>query len=95
MMREKTRRLLLNRKARYRRTKRTLNLHENAVAAQMEMSLKLLSSSPFAIRESFGAVSEMMTEFCAMARERDEWWRKRLRRERTRQAVGGESCDGS
>ncbi|EDQ99212.1 uncharacterized protein LACBIDRAFT_335212 [Laccaria bicolor S238N-H82] len=66
-------------------------LHGNAVAAQMEMSLKLLSSSPPAVKESFGAVSEMMTEFCAMARERDEWWRKQLRKERARQAVWEES----
>ncbi|KIJ91140.1 hypothetical protein K443DRAFT_135559 [Laccaria amethystina LaAM-08-1] len=66
-------------------------LHGNAVAAQMEMSLKLLGSSPSAIKESFSAVSEMMTEFCAMARERDEWWRKQLRKERARQAVWEES----
>jgi len=42
----------------------------------MEMSLKLFGSSPSAIKESFSAVSEMMNEFSAMARERDEWWRK-------------------
>ena len=66
-------------------------LHGNAVAAQMEMSLKLLGSSPSAIKESFSAVSEMMNEFCAMARERDEWWRKQLRKERARQAVWEES----
>ena len=44
----------------------------NAVAAQMEMSLKLLGSSPSTIKNSFSAASELMNEFSAIAKERDE-----------------------
>ena len=44
----------------------------NAVAAQIKMSLKLLVSSPSTIKDSFSAVSEMMNEFSAIAKETDE-----------------------
>ena len=47
-------------------------LLENAVAAQIKMSLMLLVSSPSTIKDSFSAVSEMMNESSAIAKETDE-----------------------
>jgi hypothetical protein len=82
----------------------TFDLHGNSTTAQMELTSQLLSnlaipptSSPrtqelkTALKDSFVMVQDMMNEYVLMAKERDEWWRRNLKREQKRQAVWEES----
>ena len=80
------------------------DLQGNATTAQIELTSQLLSNftlppnTPvktqeliYALKDSFGMVQSMVNEFIQMAKERDEWWKTKLRREQERQAVWEES----
>ena len=80
------------------------DLQGNSAAAQLELTAQLLanmaSASPgaaraaelqSALRESLSSVQGMVNEYVLMAKERDEWWRARVARERERQTVWEES----
>lgn len=82
----------------------SFDLHGNSTTAQMELTSQLLSNlaiSPTAsprtqelktaLKDSFAMVQDMMNEYVQMAKERDEWWRLKLKREQERQAVWEES----
>jgi hypothetical protein len=82
----------------------SFDLHGNSTTAQMELTSQLLSNlaiSPTAsprthelktaLKDSFVMVQDMMNEYVQMAKERDEWWRLKLKREQERQAVWEES----
>ncbi|KAI6112236.1 Oxysterol-binding protein-domain-containing protein [Pisolithus croceorrhizus] len=82
----------------------TFDLQGNSVAAQMELTVQLFSSVPppldappraielrDALKGSFLTVQTMVNEYVQMSKEREEWWRSQLRRERERQTVWEES----
>lgn len=82
----------------------TFDLQGNSVAAQMELTVQLLSSLPppldapqrakelrEALKGSFWTVQTMVNEYVQMSKEREEWWRSQLQRERERQTVWEES----
>jgi len=82
----------------------TFDLHGNSTAAQMELTGQLLSSLPLpadaaprtkelrtALKESFAMVHTMMDEYIQMTKDREEWWKAQLQRERERQTVWEES----
>ncbi|KAF8642470.1 hypothetical protein AX16_009471 [Volvariella volvacea WC 439] len=46
---------------------------------------------PTALQESFALVQSMLTEYTQMVKERDDWWKKQLARERERQNFWEES----
>lgn len=82
----------------------TFDLQGNSLAAQMEVTVQLLSSLPpppdtpprakelqAALKESFLTMQTMVNEYVQMSKEREEWWRSQLRRERERQTVWEES----
>ncbi|KAG0702561.1 Oxysterol-binding protein-domain-containing protein [Suillus ampliporus] len=82
----------------------TFDLHGNSTAAQMELTGQLLSSLALppdaaprtqelraALKESFGIVQTMIDEYIQMAKDREEWWKSQLQRERERQTVWEES----
>ncbi|EPQ61347.1 hypothetical protein GLOTRDRAFT_69725 [Gloeophyllum trabeum ATCC 11539] len=74
-------------------------LQGNSVAAQMDLTAQLLSklstsSEPElkrALKESVSTVQGMINDYMQMVRDRDEWWKARLERERKRQDVWEES----
>jgi hypothetical protein len=79
-------------------------LHGNSIAVQMELTAQLLSnlSLPLnaptrtqelrtALKESFGIVQGMMNQYIEMSKEREEWWKTKLERERDRQKLWEES----
>ncbi|KAJ7150479.1 Oxysterol-binding protein-domain-containing protein [Mycena crocata] len=62
----------------------TFELLGNSAAAQMELTLGLVGASGpahDALKDALG----MVTEFVAVARERDAWWRRKLVRAKTKQ----------
>jgi len=80
------------------------DLHGNSVAAQMDLTAQLLAGLPLpldaslrtqelrvALKESFTTVQSMINEHIQMAKEREEWWRSQLQRERERQSIWEES----
>lgn len=80
------------------------DLHGNSTAAQVELTSQLLSNLSFplnaparthelkaALKDSFTMVQGMVNEYVQMAKERDEWWCLKLRREQERQTVWEES----
>ncbi|KAG6333241.1 hypothetical protein ID866_5849 [Astraeus odoratus] len=80
------------------------DLQGSSVAAQMELTAQLLSSLSLppdapprskelrsALKESFLAVQQMINEYIQMSKEREEWWKARLQKERERQSVWEES----
>lgn len=79
-------------------------LYGNSTAAQLELTLQLLSdlSSPStvvthavelhgALKGSLGTLQSMLNEYLHMVKERDDWWRARLTREQWRQTVWEQS----
>ena len=82
----------------------TFDLHGNSVAAQMDLTAQLLAGLPLpsdaslrtqelrdALKESFTTVQSMINEYLQMVKEREEWWRSQLQRERERQTIWEES----
>ena len=79
----------------------TFDLHGNSIAAQMDITLQLLAELPDttsrsqelqeALKESFSTVQAMINEYLQMTKEREEWWRIQLQRERERQTIWEES----
>jgi oxysterol-binding protein 1 len=82
----------------------SFELHGNSTAAQLELTMQLLtdlssSSTPVAravelnsaLKESLGTLQGMLNEYLHMAKERDHWWRTRLTHERERQMVWEQS----
>lgn len=82
----------------------TFDLQGNSAAAQMELTTQLLSNLALppdaaprtqelrtALRESFAIVQTMVDEYIQMAKDREEWWKSQLQRERERQTVWEES----
>ncbi|RXW22360.1 hypothetical protein EST38_g3497 [Candolleomyces aberdarensis] len=70
-------------------------LHGNATIAQMELTAQLLSKllsseagqqgpsdSRAGLKQSFGVVQDMISEYTQMVRERDAWWQKHLKKEK-------------
>jgi hypothetical protein len=79
-------------------------LHGNSTAAQMELTAQLLSNIVLppdagararelntAVKESFAVVQGMLNEYVQMVREREEWWTRRLEKEKRRQKFWEES----
>ncbi|KAI0641225.1 Oxysterol-binding protein-domain-containing protein [Trametes meyenii] len=79
-------------------------LQGNALLAQVELTSQLLSSLPSqapgssraaelnkAIEDTFHSVSGMLTEFVHMVKDREEWYKGKLERERERQNIWEES----
>lgn len=82
----------------------SLELLGNSTAAQLELTTQLLSdlSSPSAaasravelngvLKESLKTVQGMLNEYLHMIKERDDWWRSRISREKRRQSVWEQS----
>ena len=82
----------------------TFDLHGNSVAAQMDLTTQLLAGLPLpsdaplrtqelreALKESFTTVQSMINEYLQMVKDREEWWRSQLQRERERQTIWEES----
>jgi hypothetical protein len=82
----------------------TFDLQGNSAAAQMELTTQLLSNLALppdaaprtqelrtALKESFAIVQTMIDEYVQMAKDREEWWKSQLQRERERQTVWEES----
>ncbi|KAG1835395.1 Oxysterol-binding protein-domain-containing protein [Suillus subalutaceus] len=82
----------------------TFDLQGNSAAAQMELTAQLLSNLALppdaaprtqelrtALKESFAIVQTMIDEYVQMAKDREEWWKSQLQRERERQTVWEES----
>ncbi|KAI0353218.1 hypothetical protein OH77DRAFT_1427627 [Trametes cingulata] len=79
-------------------------LQGNALLAQVELTSQLLSSLPQqipgspravelnkAIEDTFNSVSGMLTEYVHMVKDREEWYKTKLERERERQNIWEES----
>jgi hypothetical protein len=82
----------------------SFELHGNSTAAQLELTIQLLSnlSSPSttvtravelngALKDSLGTVQSMLNEYLYLVKERDDWWRARLAHEQQRQTVWEQS----
>jgi oxysterol-binding protein 1 len=82
----------------------SFELHGNSTAAQLELTMQLLSdlSSPSTtvtrtvqlnggLKESLETVQTLLNEYLRMVKERDDWWSARLAREQQRQAVWEQS----
>ncbi|KAI0303969.1 Oxysterol-binding protein-domain-containing protein [Russula brevipes] len=82
----------------------SFELHGNSTAAQLELTMQLLSnlSSPSttvtravelngALKDSLGTVQSMLNEYLYLVKERDDWWRARLAHEQQRQTVWEQS----
>ncbi|KAA1466569.1 hypothetical protein DENSPDRAFT_831423 [Dentipellis sp. KUC8613] len=82
----------------------SFDLQGNSTAAQLDLTGQILESlcsgnppAPraaelrAALKESLSSTRSMMTEYLAMVKERDDWWRKRLKREQERQSMWEES----
>ncbi|KAG1737206.1 Oxysterol-binding protein-domain-containing protein [Suillus lakei] len=82
----------------------TFDLQGNSTAAQMELTSQLLSNLALppdaaprtqelrtVLKESFAIVQTMMDEYIQMAKDREEWWKSQLQRERERQTMWEES----
>lgn len=82
----------------------SFELQGNALLAQVELTSQLLSSLPSqipgtpraaevnkAIDDTFHSVSGMLTEYVSMAKEREDWYKYKLERERERQNIWEES----
>ncbi|EAU87124.1 oxysterol-binding protein [Coprinopsis cinerea okayama7 len=76
-------------------------LHGNATVAQLEITSQLLAKhldaitphdeAHLALKQSLSSVHDMLNEYIQMARERDEYWRKQLKKEKKRQSFWEES----
>ncbi|TFK26056.1 oxysterol-binding protein [Coprinopsis marcescibilis] len=79
-------------------------LQGNATSAQLEIAIQLVNnyfaSSPdqqktqdtqAALRQSLTVAQEMLTEYGQMARERDEYWKRQLKKEKKNQSFWEES----
>ncbi|KAI0668755.1 Oxysterol-binding protein-domain-containing protein [Trametes maxima] len=79
-------------------------LQGNSLLAQVELTSQLLSSLPSqapgssraaelnkAIEDTFQSVSGMLTEYVHMVKDREEWYKGKLERERERQNIWEES----
>ena len=78
-------------------------LQGNSVVAQVELAAQLFSSMPQssnslraaevsnALKDTLGSVSAMLSEYVQMVKEREEWYRHGLERERQRQNIWEES----
>ncbi|TFK33757.1 Oxysterol-binding protein-domain-containing protein [Crucibulum laeve] len=78
-------------------------LHSNTTTAQMELTSQLLNNldsqlvpkeaveTRSALKDSFATVQSLLNEYVQMTREREEWWKKQLEKERERQKVWEES----
>ncbi|KAI0307052.1 Oxysterol-binding protein-domain-containing protein [Multifurca ochricompacta] len=82
----------------------SFELHGNSMAAQLELTIQLLADlSPpsttvtrsvelnAALKEALGNLQGILNEYLYMAKERDDWWRAQLNRERERQTVWEQS----
>lgn len=78
----------------------TFELHGNATITQLDLSAQLLanfavpaesSQLKAGLSESLTSTQSMLQEYLQMVRDRDEWWRKQLERERNRQSIWEES----
>ncbi|KAI0933042.1 hypothetical protein AcW1_000018 [Taiwanofungus camphoratus] len=81
----------------------SFELQGNALVTQVELTSQLLSNLPMidtspkslelkkAVEDTFASVLSMLTEYVQMVREREEWWKAKLERERERQNVWEES----
>ncbi|KIJ15782.1 hypothetical protein PAXINDRAFT_114163 [Paxillus involutus ATCC 200175] len=82
----------------------TFDLHGNSVAAQMDLTAQLLAGlslppgAPLrmqelrdALKESFSTAQSMTDEYVQMVKDREEWWKSQLQRERERQTIWEES----
>ncbi|KAF8995937.1 Oxysterol-binding protein-domain-containing protein [Cyathus striatus] len=80
----------------------SFELHGNAIAAQLELTLQLLSNLPLplepreretqgAIACSLGSVQGMINEYVGMVSQREGYFKKEVQRERERQKVWEES----
>ncbi|KZT24322.1 hypothetical protein NEOLEDRAFT_1170159 [Neolentinus lepideus HHB14362 ss-1] len=74
-------------------------LQGNSIAAQIDLTAQLLSKllgSPdpelkHALKDSVSMVQSMFNEYSQMAKDREEWWKAKLNREKKRQDVWEES----
>jgi oxysterol-binding protein 1 len=79
-------------------------LHGNSTIAQMELTSQLLSNLSIpsdapartqelktALRESLSVVQGMVSQYVEMSKEREEWWKSKVDRERDRQRLWEES----
>ena len=79
-------------------------LQGNALIAQVDLASQLLSSLPSqvpgsprsaelskALTDTFHSVSGMLSEYVSMVKEREEWYKSKLERERERQNIWEES----
>ncbi|GBE78765.1 hypothetical protein SCP_0116570 [Sparassis crispa] len=82
----------------------SFELQGNAVEAQVDLTSKLLANLPLpsnmppqvtearrAVEDTFGILQGMFSEYVQMVRDREEWWKVKLERERERQAIWEES----
>lgn len=79
----------------------TFPLQGNATIAHVELTAQMLhdllkkNGQPDAVaktlQESMAGVQSMLTEYVSMVRDREDWWRETLERERQRQNVWEES----
>lgn len=78
----------------------TFELHGNATSAQLEITSQLLakyvdsnpqSEAPHALKQSLSMAQDMLNEYTKMAHERDEFWRKQMKKEKKRQHFWEES----
>jgi len=78
----------------------SFELHGNSTAAQLEITMQLLSEFLLpsvtvvrtvelngALKESLGSAQGMLDEYLHMVKKRDDWWRARLVQEQRRRAV--------
>ncbi|TFK84172.1 hypothetical protein K466DRAFT_497061 [Polyporus arcularius HHB13444] len=79
-------------------------LQGNALMAQVDLAAQLLSGLPAqvpgspravelskALTDTFNSVSGMLSEYVSMVKEREEWYKSKLERERERQNIWEES----
>ncbi|KAL1719000.1 Oxysterol-binding protein-domain-containing protein [Schizophyllum commune] len=82
----------------------TFELQGNTAAAQLELTLQLFSNLDLpldtpprtrelktALGDALRTAQKLVSEHVGMAKERDDWWRKQLAKERSRAAVWEES----
>lgn len=78
----------------------SFELHANSTIAQMDLTAEMLKTLPVApsgadaksaMADSLNSVQNMLHEYVTMVRDREEWWKEKLERERERQNVWEES----
>ncbi|KAI0344300.1 hypothetical protein BDW22DRAFT_1327437 [Trametopsis cervina] len=78
----------------------SFELHANSTTAQMDLTAEMLKDLPVAssatdvksaMADSLHTVQNMLHEYVTMVREREEWWKEKLDRERERQNIWEES----